>query len=159
VDIHHLEDADLKFVWAAYRLGALTSLAPVFERPGMKSQEFAEVFVDHLLANFTDAWIAEAETLEGFKPAGLIIVWTRGRVIEIGDMVWFPWASARNTLESVVKFMDQLRRDFVVLEFARIEDKKFFERVAAHGVMRKIGHAHSIYPNGPAVLFETIRKE
>lgn len=154
-----MDDGDLKFLWAAYRQGAMKELSPALQKEGLKPQEFSETLLEYLAANFTDAWIAEAETLEGFKPAGLVVAWTRGRVIEIGDMIWFPWTTARNTLEAVVKFMDQLRRDFVVLEFARIEDKKFFERVAAHGVMRKIGHAHSIYPNGPAVLFETVRKD
>lgn len=124
----------------------------------MKPAEFADLFLQYVAANYNGAWVIDAETREGVKPAGFIVAWVRGRVMEIGDMVWFPWATKRNVYESVVAFMERMRGDYVVLEFARMKDKKFFERVARHGVMRKVGHAHSIYEDGPAVVFETVRK-
>ena len=87
----------------------------------------------------------------------------------MGDMVWYPRASDRNTLESALNLFDTIRKQvfdtkkevgdplryFTALEFSRIEDKRFFERIADRGVLRKVGHIVDLYANGPAVLFQT----
>lgn len=160
MEIHLLDEPHIKYIWAAYRRGALNEFAPVFETEGLKPQEFSEAFMAHVAANFQEAWVIETETTEGFKPAGFIVAWTRGRVVEIAEMIWFSWATGRNVFEAVVHFMEQARRDgLVVFEYARFEDKRFFERVCSLGVMRKIGHSHSLYPETRAVIFETVRKD
>lgn len=158
VTIRDVAEDDLRYIYASYRLGALDGFADLFKAEGLKPGEFADLFLEYVAANYNGAWVIEAETKEGVKPAGFIVAWVRGRIMEIGDMVWFPWSTGRNVYESVVAFMERMRGDFVVLEFARMKDKKFFERIAKHGIMRKVGHAHSIYQDGPAVVFETVRK-
>lgn len=150
-----LTENDLCYVWAAYVKEPMEQL-PIPRDLG--AREFSEALLDHIETNFNGGWIIEGETREGKRPYGLILAWVRGRVIQVGDMIWFPWATSRGIYEGVVKFMDDMRGEFVVLDFAKVGDKKFFERVARHGVMRKVGHLHSIYPNEPAVLFETVRK-
>lgn len=145
----------MRYLWAAYKKGALAVMGEPFDGDELRPADFEEAFLEHVGANFNGGWVAEKDG----TPLGLILGWVRGRVIEVGDMIWFPWASARNVYEAVVRYMDDMRGDYVVLEFARLKDKKFFERVASHGIMRKVGHAHSIYPDGPAVIFETKGKE
>ena len=160
IDIHPLDEEHIKYIWAAYRRGALKGFAESLEVEGLKPHDFAQAFLDHVAANFQEAWVLFAETREGFQPAGFIVAWTRGRVVEIAEMIWFPWATPRNVFEAVVHFMEGARKDgLVVFEYARFEDKRFFERVSSLGVMRKIGHSHSLYPDRRAVIFETMRKQ
>lgn len=101
-------------------------------------------------------WTCFADSTRGQRePVGMIFGWVRGRVIQVGGMVWFPWASKRNIFECAVKFFVELGREFHVLDFAEMKDKVFFENIARHGILRKVGHMHGLYPDGPAVLFET----
>lgn len=158
----------MKYLWAAYRKGALDEFHPAFSE-NLDAREFREVFAVILMENGWNDWILLTETKRGFEPIGFITAWPRGRIIEIADMVWFPWASKRNIWESAFNFFDSMRkkvadeasdpkdpmRYFVVFEYARYRDKKFFERMVNKGVLKRVGHINDLYPAEPAVMFQT----
>ena len=73
----------------------------------------------------------------------------------VGDIVWFPWSSPRQRIESAVNFFNEARKEIAFMEYARKQDKRFFEMIAKHGIMRRVGTSHNIYPDGPATVFET----
>lgn len=162
-----MEEDSLKYIGAAWKKGSLDELHSVFLEE-MTPQEFRIVFVEWL-KNFEAGWVFLAETDKGIIPVGFCTAWVRGRIIEIADIVWFSWASRRNVWESAVNFYDSMRkkvfddkhdpadpmRYFVVLEYAMFRDKRFFERMADRGIMRKIGHIHDIYPDEVSVMFQT----
>ena len=134
----------------------------------MTPGEFKAVFLEWL-NNFNAGWTFFAETDKGIIPIGFCMAWTRGRIVEIADIVWFPWASKRNVWESALNFYDSLRkkeadtereptdpaRYFVVLEYARFRDKRFFERMVDKKILRKVGHVNDLYPDEVSVLFQT----
>jgi hypothetical protein len=44
------------------------------------------------------------------------------------------------------------------MEFAQESEKKFFETLCKHGIMRRVGTSNVVYRGEPAAVFETIRK-
>ncbi len=102
-------------------------------------------------------------------PVGVCFAWLRGRIIEIASIVWFSWSSDRNRWEAAVNFFDSMRKSvfdeekdivdptryFLVLEYAKFEDKRFFERMSDQKIMRKIGHIIDLYPDRNCVMFQT----
>lgn len=68
---------------------------------------------------------------------------------------WFWWASARNKLESAVKFIMKYREDMNL--FAAVprggKEEWFGERLKLYGVMWRIGTSR--HWAGPTALFET----
>lgn len=97
------------------------------------------------------------------KPIGLIITWVRGPILQLSDMVWFPWATQRNIFEGALKFFDQIRRmedaesgqKYKVLEFSREQDKKYFERMMNLGVLKRCGKIEKLYPDQNSILYYT----
>ena len=75
----------------------------------------------------------------------------------IGDMLWMPWASKRNKIEAAVHFFNTIRADIPMVEYANLEAKPFFEMIAKHGIMRRVGTSHNVYPGEPTAIFETKR--
>lgn len=169
VDFRPVEPGDLKYIGVAYRKGALDSMHPVF-REEMTAGEFKAVFMEYA-GQFGSGWTFLAETKEGIRPVGFCLAWTRVRVIQIGEIIWFPWASKRSIWESSRNFFDVLRktvhddqrdvndpiRYYTALEFSHFKDKRFFERMSNLGIMRRVGHVLDIYEgdDSTAVLFQT----
>lgn len=136
----------------------------------MDQQKFEGALVRVVAENSWAAWtlIAEVEG-RGYMPVGVVFSWVRGRVIETAHIEWFPWASPRNIWEASLNFYDSVRktvadmardisdplRYFIVLEFARFDDRAFFERLVDKKIMRKIGHVKGLYDGQTCVMFQT----
>lgn len=159
-----MEVSDYRHIWAAYRKGALSEIKEIPQ--DLDPDAFVEAFVATIESRgLAHAWIFLAPSIRGYEPVGFAWAWGRGRVIEMSDMVWFPWASSRNVLESTANFMNSVRKiapdpkrpdqRFLVWEFATMRDKRFFEMMCRLGIMRKVGHVHGLYEGEPAVMFET----
>jgi hypothetical protein len=165
-----MDPADIKWVGAAWKMRALDGLDPIFREP-MTPDEFRRVFTWWTHQNFgiyglgsnmqpelhgVGIWTILAKSKRGeTEPIGFILGWVRGRVIEIGGMVWFPWASQRNIVEGTVNFFDKMRHEACLLEFAEEKDRDFFNMIARHGVIRRVGTSHEIYPGAKALVYES----
>lgn len=161
---------DIKYVGAAWKMGAL-NLDPIFDHD-LTAEEFKALFQWYARTNYgvfqidgdglpveagLGAWTFIARSKRGKdEPVGFYLGWVRGRIIQTGAMIWFPWASHRNVIESAVNFFDKMRREHVVIDFAEAKDKKFFETICRHGVMRRIGTSYEVYPDDRCVVFETV---
>lgn len=140
----------MRWVWAAYRRNGLPSLSEIFEKD-LQPREFEERFADLLDAGFF-CWICEADTDRGRTPVGLVL----GRpfvhnTLIMGNMTWFPWSSRRNVLESVVHLVNELRSEVHMLFHVEQHDKRFFNHVAAHGLLRRVGTLYDILDEPIAV--------
>lgn len=146
-----IEDADIKFVFAAYRQGGL---AEIFDERGLEPKEFKARFEAAILTGFDAAWVVETD-----KPIGLILgVWhpaSEGALMTVAGVSWFPWATARNVIEGTVGFFNEARKEVQMIGYVRPEHKRLYEVVLKHGIMRRIGTSHSIYTDAPATVFET----
>jgi len=162
---------DMKFVYAAYKMGVLDEHDKLFLEE-FDAIEFRRVFTWWTHTNYglfsmtadlrpeintVGVWTVVSKSMRSERgPVGLVFGWVRGRVIEVGGMAWFPWASPRNKLEGAVAFFDTMRREgFKVLEFSELKDKRFFESIARHGIIKRVGHVHKLFGDGDACLYET----
>jgi hypothetical protein len=163
VDFRPIEDEDIKFVWAAYKKGALKDMAGPFENESMTADEFKATFVETVQQRYSGAWTMFAETRKGFMPVGVIFAFYSHRdpalspFMIVGDLVWFPWASKRNRVESAVNFFDRIRKTIPMVDYAHGEaNKRFFEMVSKHAVMRRVGTTYNVHKGGePVAIFET----
>jgi len=114
----------------------------------MGVQQFNEQAVEFLLANYDFAWLI------GDKPFGIIFGQSVGPMVMLGDATWFPWASKRNIMEGVVQIINDLRKTLKLLLYCDMKDKTFYEYVAKHGILRRVGHIHDV-KNEPMVLWES----
>lgn len=163
VDYRPIEQDDVKYAWISYKKGALADLGPKFADTSMNADEFKMAFQVEVTTAYHGAWTLLAQTPRGFMPVGFVLgFWSHPEprysvFMNVGAMVWLPIASKRNKIETAIYFFNSIRNDFPMVEYAREKDKRFFEVVARHGVMRRVGTSHNIYPGEPAAVYETRR--
>lgn len=120
----------MKYLWVAYKKGLL----PL--REGLSAKEFQEEAEAFLLSNYDYGWL--------IGEYGLIFGKNAGPMILLGDVIWFPWASNRNILEGIVQLINTLRYEAKVTFFSSMDDKRFYEHVAKHGILRRVGRIHDV---------------
>ena len=72
---------------------------------------------------------------------------------------WFPEASARNRIELGVKFLIELKAEFLVLfpvERAKEREVAYFLHLCKYGLIRKVGTIREYFPGGKAWLFQSV---
>lgn len=127
----------------------------------MTAAEFRVVFEAEITTRYHGSWTLLAETAKGFMPAGFVFGFLShpdpryAPFMIVGDIVWMPWTTPRNRIESAVQFFTHGRAGIPMVEYANERNKKFFETIAKHGVMRRIGTSFCVYPDEPAAVFET----
>jgi hypothetical protein len=155
LEFRPIENEDVRYVWAAYKVGALKS---AFE-DGLTADEFRSEFVKFILSRYDAAWALFAETKKGFIPAGLALgFWPHSAVqhfLIFNNFVWFPWASPRNRIESAVNFFSQVRHEIPMFGFAHPQDKAFCAALAKHGLLRRVGTSMNVFPGQSASVWET----
>lgn len=163
LDFRPIENDDVKYAWIAYKKGALADLGPKFADTGMSADQFKLAFEVEVTTVYHGAWTLLAGTSRGFMPIGFVLgFWSHpdpryGVFMNVGAMVWLPIASKRNKIESAINFFNSIRGEIPMVEYAREKDKRFFEIIARHGVMRRVGTSHNVYPGEPAAVYETRR--
>lgn len=162
LDFRPIEDADVKFAYAAYKKGALAPMAGPFVQTEMKPVEFKATFEETVLSRYHGAWTLFGETPRGFVQIGMVFAFhshadpALSPFMIIGDIVWFPWASHRNKVESAVNFFDKIRTSIPMMDYAHGDtNRRFFEMLCKHGVMRRIGTMFNLVKGEPTAVFET----
>lgn len=160
-----IEQDDLPYCYAAYRKGLMSTLGHEFIDGDMDSDEFDEAFQQLVAVEMGMGWTLLANTRRGFLPAGVVIAFPAhfneavAPFAIIYDMIWFPWATPRNVLESAVKFFHEVRTEVPLMDYARPQDEKFMDALCQHGVMRRVGTSYNVYRGGqPAAVYETARE-
>ena len=96
-------------------------------------------------------------TSKGLIPVGLIEVNVTIapdiRPQAIPHALWFPEASPRNKLESVVRFLEHLRKGFTVLLVEQEANWRFFGKVCQYGVLRPVGKLRNYFSDGSDAMF------
>jgi hypothetical protein len=151
VSYHPIEDDDVKYVWAAYKKGALASMG--FEGVDLPADEFKRAFEEIVVTRCPATWVLLAKG----KPVGVVFgSWApNAAYIIIAGMCWFPWATKRNIIETMVNFLNGVRREFMLMFYATKEHKKVYEVCAMHGTVRRVGTSYTAIPGHAACVFET----
>ena len=137
-------------------------MAGPFADTTMTAERFKEQFEIAILTRYDAAWTFMAETKRGFMPVGVLMAFWGHKVPElspfmvIGDLVWFPWASARNKIEGAVNFFTKIRNEIPMMDYAHGEkNKRFFATICKHGVMQRVGTTFNVKRGEPVAIFET----
>jgi hypothetical protein len=153
-----IEAEDVRFAWAAYKKGAFSSLL----KTDLPADEFDVGFQAIVTTRYHGAWTLFADTRRGNMPVGMVLAFyphadpALAPFMIVADIVWFPWASARNRIETAVYFFCTLRSSTPMLVCGRNDlDKRFFETICAHGVMRRTGTTFNVVKGEPIPIFET----
>lgn len=101
-----------------------------------------------------------AQTVKGLIPVGVISVAISGKRLE-PHFGWFPWASGRNKLESVLGFVAKVRESrtdnglpYKALIWADEQSTGFFEHIKRYGILSGGGRVHSFFDDGSnAILY------
>ena len=162
VSFRPIEDEDVKYAWAAYKKGWLASMGGKFATVDMEAEEFKTEFPKEIFDKYSAAWSLFADAPKrGNIQVGMVLGFYSHQdpacapFMIVGDIIWFQWASARNRVESAVNFFTNIRGEIPMVEYAAEKDKKFFEMIARHGVMRRVGTTYSIKPGEAYAMFET----
>lgn len=151
-----METDDIKYLWAAYKTGALESLG--FDKPDMSPDEFRETVERAVLERCHAAWTLFADTRKGFLPVGVVLAaWApNASYLIVTGMSWLPWASKRNKVEAMVGFLNSVRKEFPLMFYAIFEHLRMYEVCAKHGVVRRVGTSLNAIPGKQCAVFETI---
>lgn len=154
-DFRPIEDDDVRYIWVAYKKGALAGMG--FTDTSLEPDEFKAAFEMEIFNGYDAAWILFAVTSKGFVPAGMVLgEWgPRKAFMEIVGACWFPWASKRNIIEAMVNFLNSIRKQIPLMFFALHEHKKLYDVCAMHGIIRRIGTSYTAFPKQTAAVFET----
>lgn len=141
-------EQDFKWLWAAYKKGAFSNTI----QPDLDRDSFVE-FV-----------IAASEIVSGLYTVfngdmaiGLISVAAK----RFGDadygephIDWFPWATKRNKIEGLAKFILTYRNEYPIFIQSGEETLKFVTHIAKYGILRRVG---KLDQNGVVYFFESMR--
>ena len=137
-----MSDDDIKYLWAGYKKGVFDDIF----KEGLSAKTFSEVAVEYVLSAYTHSWIL------GEKPVGVVFGVNLGPFIYLGTMKWFPWTTNRQKIENAVGFLNEIRKELFCVWDCNEEDKRFYEHIARHGIIRRVGTLHGL---NHAKLWET----
>jgi hypothetical protein len=157
-----LSDGDWPFLIAAYKKGAfdgvLRTLQRTYDLPEiveLTNEEFRALFTEFFRMGEHYILTARAsafKSLDGQVPVGLVDTNPEDHRM-VPRVMWFPWASARNRIEATVKFLDDHRKEHLVLIYDDEKSHRFFIRMAQYGILKRIGPA-----SGPIPFWENGEK-
>ena len=139
---HGLGEDDIKYLWVGYKKGIFSDIF----KEGLSAKEFSEVAVEYMLTAYTHAWVL------GETPVGVVFGINVGPFVYLGSVKWFPWATKRQISEHLIGFLNLIRKELNCVWDCTEEDKNFYEYIARHGIIRRVGTLHS---NNHAKLWET----
>lgn len=84
------------------------------------------------------AWTVIAPSANGVVPVGFILGIDNGVYIHVGSLVFFDWASKRNKLEGVTKFLDEIRKEGIVMWLTEPKNP-LFQKIAKTRIIRRVG--------------------
>lgn len=121
-------------MWASYKrdskIGILKHI-PEYLSP----EEFKDYVMELSVRHFDFAWTL----IKDDQPVGVVYGKEFGDSIILGSITWFTWASNRNIIESLLYFINRMRKEVHLIGTAEMKDKKFFEHMARYGVIRRVG--------------------
>lgn len=142
-----LDTPDIKYLWAAYKTGGFPNI-----QQGMTMLEFKQASEAQLLS-YDVALLLSAYNGGAVRPVGMILGYLSGHRME-PHATWFPWATARNKLETIVHFINESRRNYLVLVYAWGENQKFFIHLGKYGILKQVALIpHWFGPKEDALFF------
>ena len=115
----------------------------------MKPQEFIESLDEFIRENYDLNWSVRLEN----QPLAIVFGKDISRFVVMGDVVWWPKTSDRKKVESIAAVLNEVRKDRVGLIEAEYKDKKFYELLADHKILRRVGSLYDTIEKGSRTTF------
>lgn len=144
-------------MWAAYRRGSLEDI-----KQGLSAEEFKIAAFKYINAvryeidgvRQGDLWAVVMDI-----PIGVVGVHFDGNVA-FPHVSWFPEASPRNKVEAGVMFIDQLKKEYLVLITGPEGNAPYWRHLAKYGLLRGVGKIRDFYGKGEgAMMFQSVSKK
>ena len=143
-----LNEDDAKVLYASYRLGKL----PWESRNGLSPTDFVSVMDEFIKNNYELNWSVRMNGKTLFVLFGKNL----HKFIFLGDAVWWPKASNRKKVESVSAVLNYIRKQSVAFLESNYNDKRFYEFMSDHGILRRVGSIYDTEQRGSrTALFQT----
>ena len=143
-----LNEEDAKVLYTSYRLGKL----PWKAKEGLSPQEFVSVMDEFIKNNYELNWSVRVNGKTLFVLFGKDL----HKFIFLGDAVWWPKTSNRKKVESVSAVLNDIRKTHVAFLESNYKDKRFYEFMSDHGILRRVGSIYDTEERGSrTALFQT----
>ena len=160
-----VESGHFKYLWAAYRRSCFAAFPDYTE--GLSRDDFVQRLSDgirDLIWHGGEAYIMIAPTPYGVIPVGLAVV---EQAMPPGcrrqaqpQAIWFPEASPRNKLEAGLELVLKLKKDALVLIWAREATWTYLAHLCDFGALRPTGKIRGFWQDGSdAMLYQSRAKE
>lgn len=143
---------DMKWLWASYRKGGFPAA-----QVGLSAEAF-ERWVASWLFPVHQSWMLVAPVSErGPTPVGLLI----GVPMETPrklmlHALFFPWASPRNRVATLVNALNRLRSMHLLLAMVRPDDLSFIGQLCRYGIGKRVGTVFGWFDDGKdAAIFQS----
>lgn len=138
----------LPYLWAAYRRGVFNGGL----REGLSINELGPAL--DLLFHGRQAWVLSADTKQGVIPIGIVTAFKMAYTWW-PHVVWFPEATPRTKMETIVRYLETVGRMKNMVIVSRETEAHFFRRCFRYARGREIGMIMHYNENGNAILFQT----
>ena len=145
----------MKWLYAAYKLGSFGDGDLISLDEGMTPSEFDQKLRLLMSTYYEDGWVLESMNQGKMRPVGVIFSTYMGPLNLLGDMTWFPWSTDRNRVEAAVHFLNEARRHAIYVWYCDFKDKRFYEHIARHGIIKRIGSITGLYKGGDVPFWQT----
>lgn len=143
----------MKYLWAAYKRGVFKELPPELDPFDFRRTVLASL--EGILAA-GEAWTLSAKTPKGEIPVGLVLARIKDGFCE-PTVFWFPEASARNKLETSLRWLIDHKQKYKLVLWIGPKDWTFFGHLCKYGVLRTVGKYRGYFPDGTdALLFQGV---
>ena len=145
-----MTEEDIKYFYAAYKKKEHDNKTPL---------EFKNELLSYINHSYDDAYVLLANVKDKLEVIGSFFAQYAGPLMVVGDVSWFPWASKRNRIESMVNAINELRKERLMIFISNLKEKRFYEYICKHGILKRIGTLDDLYKDEPAAMFQSrIRK-
>ena len=138
------QDQDVKYAYGSLKL----------QGQDIDPEVFQEKSLEYIYSHYDHVWTLKAKTSRGFIPVGYLYGVECNEFIHIIEVDWMEWASLRNKLETLLKFISVMRWKRVFTVQVPHSEIKFMERLCHYGMLHRSGTLEDIYDE-KAPLFQT----
>ncbi|MCH8243747.1 MAG: hypothetical protein IH897_14220 [Planctomycetes bacterium] len=128
-----IESDDWPYLWAGYKSGFFDELLKHLQVSELSQAEF-RVELDSMFRD-EEFYVFSARRNGTVRPVGIGAVSREDHRIE-PLVEWFFWASPVNKLETMLRFIEDKRKDNLILFFADHPTHKLCEHLARYGVLK-----------------------
>lgn len=148
VEIREAELEDVRYFYAGYRLGAFDeNLSP---EKDMDPEQFKE-WLARYAESATQLYTARVNGSDPLCVGHVSVVLPRLEV----HVNWMPWASPRNKLEVIGKFMKEFN-DYTVITVVSQKNKGAFFQMRNYGLMKFVGEISGYFEDGSGYVFQGV---